>query len=841
MNPKKISTISMISTDAARAQYYAQKRLDFEKQWADLASLVTAVFLERQYATQNWTTSMSYLDDQPDCNCNNQGTRLVASAVINSPSASAVPMSSASSMRDTSQAPLPNHTQPFLDDRSASPLYGQLRNGKISERELRKPLTQSIDLHQRIMYHKELLYVKGLNFSSLELYAQKCARCFGPREGETKISPDEPNVIICADGNFQHRHYAYASKDNPAEHDYHSSFLLPSQITKVAELCKNTASLASDIKTACSDSHTAANDTRSSASWRKSCDDNGLFAFACRHELMLKMANLHEESEKLHYPVSILGHFLEQLPDIKFGVLYDIGCHLDAHIKKRGLLPNHQSRLMFGTAVFHAYVHEWACQIIYNPRYNDYWGLSDGEGLERLWSFLSALVAVLRTSTRLHRFWAIHWRCNFYNDNLKSTSGHWLLSKYQNALRVKDQASQGLSELYTQRNPHDPGREFYSAEFFKEQWTLERNAQASKKQAEEKQRLELERLLSLEEEIQQLWNSPVPTAEFELSRARRLNDLQEKITTQRKKVGADDVLALLSTIFKEKLPLNRSRAHGRNSNLGVDGRTAILATIRKHAVALSKAVDCYQDRLNAFRRQFPNRLVYPPEIEYATLFKIQPDDPFWSEGLFTNHSEPWAIDPSTQYGMRQMSYLERSEEELRRVGWEVRREMRWIISTRYRLSHLLQNLLQGLWEPNLLNIEALQPLLNHSNLSRIDPQSRHIAVLNLLHTRLIQLLHHLEMTIFRGDGKTCAVEQQAEAPVEEGMNDEGRNEEGRNNEYSNVGENPNLVIIEEEDEDEDADEEEEIVKQTVLSATEKAVALALDRLALYDDMEEVVD
>jgi hypothetical protein len=136
----------------------------------------------------------------------------------------------------------------FLDNRSASPLYGQLRNGKISERELRKPLTQSINLHRRIMYHQELLYVEGLNLSSLEIYAQKCARCFGPREGEIKISPDEPDVIICADGNFQHRHYAYASKDNPAEHDYPSSFLLPSQITKVAELCKNTASLASDIK-----------------------------------------------------------------------------------------------------------------------------------------------------------------------------------------------------------------------------------------------------------------------------------------------------------------------------------------------------------------------------------------------------------------------------------------------------------------------------------------------------------------------------------------------------------------------------------------------------------------
>ncbi|KAH9809708.1 hypothetical protein DFH28DRAFT_1086136 [Melampsora americana] len=453
--------------EAARAQYYAQKRLDFEQQWADLAALVTAVYLERQYATQNWTTSMSYLDNQPECNCNNQGTRLIdlidiygrissyrftfckccpdvirllyagyfASSPFQPHTAFSIPLIqfhhrlwqtsalSTSSFIDALVA--------FLDDRSASPLYGQLRNGKISERELRKPLTQSIDLHRRILYHQERLYVEGLNLSSLEIYAQKCARCFGPRE-----------VVS--------------------------------------------------------------------------------FSF-------------------------------------------------------------------------------------FNLK------------------FILVLILLIVTA-------------------------QWLVSKYQNALRVKDQASQGLSELYTQRNPHDPGREFYSAEFLKEQWTLERHAQVSKKHAEEKQRLELGRLLSLEEDIQQLWNSPVPTAEYELSRARRLNELQEKITMQQKKVGAHDVLALLTR---------------------VDGRTAVLATIRKHAVALSKAVDRYQDRLKAFRRQFPDRLAYPPEIEYATLFKIQPDDPFWSEGLFTNHSEPWAIDPSTQYGMRQLSYLERSKEEVRRIGWEV--------------------------------------------------------------------------------------------------------------------------------------------------------------------------
>ncbi|KAH9811233.1 hypothetical protein DFH28DRAFT_901111 [Melampsora americana] len=260
-------------TGAAQAQFYAQKQLKFEQQWVNLGAPVTAVYLERQYATQNWTTSMSYLTNHPKCTWNNQSTQPID----------------------------------LID------MYG------VSA----KPSTCSIDLYWQVLYHQEILYIEGLNLSSLEIYANKCSCCFGSREGEVKISPDEPNVIICANGNFHHQHYSYARKDNPAKHTYPSTFLLPLQITKVANLCQNTAALASDIKvchshnshipntvlndlflfhlilhTACSISHTAANHTQSSASWRKSCDDNRLFVFACQHNLMLKMANLHRESDK---------------------------------------------------------------------------------------------------------------------------------------------------------------------------------------------------------------------------------------------------------------------------------------------------------------------------------------------------------------------------------------------------------------------------------------------------------------------------------------------------------------------------------------------------------------
>jgi hypothetical protein len=47
----------------------------------------------------------------------------------------------------------------------------------------------------------------------------------------------------------------------------------------------------------------------------------------------------------------------------------------------------------------HAYVHEWACQLEYNPRMCIGLGLSDGEGTERLWSRFVKLIGIQRSSS----------------------------------------------------------------------------------------------------------------------------------------------------------------------------------------------------------------------------------------------------------------------------------------------------------------------------------------------------------------------------------------------------------------------------------------------------------
>ena len=81
------------------------------------------------------------------------------------------------------------------------------------------------------------------------------------------------------------------------------------------------------------------------------------------------------------------------------GLLYDIGCQLECSCHKWKLLDDEiLARLKFGISVFHAYGHQWPCQIIYHPRKCVGFGLSDGEGCEWLWSSLKMLIPILRVS-----------------------------------------------------------------------------------------------------------------------------------------------------------------------------------------------------------------------------------------------------------------------------------------------------------------------------------------------------------------------------------------------------------------------------------------------------------
>ncbi|WAR60166.1 hypothetical protein PtB15_9B103 [Puccinia triticina] len=97
---------------------------------------------------------------------------------------------------------------------------------------------------------KEQLLQEGLQTTNEQKWASKCPRCFGPRENEVKIDPDEPDFIIAMDGNYQQRHYAHASKDSPSNAQYPPTFLPPSEVNTREWLLSKFASADDIIKTA---------------------------------------------------------------------------------------------------------------------------------------------------------------------------------------------------------------------------------------------------------------------------------------------------------------------------------------------------------------------------------------------------------------------------------------------------------------------------------------------------------------------------------------------------------------------------------------------------------------
>jgi hypothetical protein len=149
----------------------------------------------------------------------------------------------------------------------------------------------------------------------------------------------------------------------------------------------------------CSESFVAADEKREKASTRFFAD-TGLMALLCRHDRVLWLVNMTSAGEKQHYALALVKRLFEHLPpDMMVGLLYDIGCQLERSCRKWNLLEDSiLSCINFGISVFHAYGHQWPCQIVYHPRKRAGFGLSDGEGCEHLWSALKHLILVLRVS-----------------------------------------------------------------------------------------------------------------------------------------------------------------------------------------------------------------------------------------------------------------------------------------------------------------------------------------------------------------------------------------------------------------------------------------------------------
>ncbi|KAI6152588.1 hypothetical protein BKA82DRAFT_4328417 [Pisolithus tinctorius] len=125
-------------------------------------------------------------------------------------------------------------------------------------------------------------------------------------------------------------------------------------------------------------------------------DDTGIMALICHHNIPLFFANIDMPGEQQKYSVVLLECFFSHLPSTAMVVvLYDIGGVLARSLAKYDILNNDViSCLCFATTAMHAYGHEWACQLVFNPCLISGLGHSDGEGMEHLWSHFIKCIGI---------------------------------------------------------------------------------------------------------------------------------------------------------------------------------------------------------------------------------------------------------------------------------------------------------------------------------------------------------------------------------------------------------------------------------------------------------------
>ncbi|KAG1777885.1 hypothetical protein EV702DRAFT_1179147 [Suillus placidus] len=256
-----------------------------------------------------------------------------------------------------------------------------------------------------------------------EYLCSHCLLCFGGNACHGADACSIPDVIVCIDACFTQKcstNPRSASSINPP--NLTPTFFLSNDNVKAMEdfvkSCRGErrrtrASRAEEeedhyeegmhvpvsVLNGCRESFVAADKMCEKASTRF-FTDTGLMALLCRHDRVLWLVNLTSAGEKQHYVLTLWDQFFKHLPpQMTVGLLYDIRCQLERSCRKWNLLDdNTLSRISFTVAVFHAYGHQWPCQIIYHPRKCEGFGLSDGEGCEQLWNSLKQLIPSLRIS-----------------------------------------------------------------------------------------------------------------------------------------------------------------------------------------------------------------------------------------------------------------------------------------------------------------------------------------------------------------------------------------------------------------------------------------------------------
>ncbi|RPA82327.1 hypothetical protein BJ508DRAFT_325598 [Ascobolus immersus RN42] len=268
-------------------------------------------------------------------------------------------------------------------------------------------------------------------------FAELCPCCFY-RPDPNDASP----VITCLDGNFQHRRYKNAAK-NDAQFRYASDMFFDPPMSMMNQV----NFVPPKEETLCSSNFRA---TAAKPTSMKRYDETGLLAMVCRHDAPLRLMNLHA-GERLLWVTDFLEKTLRNISNEgikieKMILMYDIACQLDAfiHNKKHGS-PFLVSQLEVVVNKFHGYGHEFRCHERWGAHQKRGVAKSDGEGVERLWAVLRFLVVSGKTSSPANKKLFLELFTLVLAQRKRHTIGTTLTERYTKALLHRSTADNLLN------------------------------------------------------------------------------------------------------------------------------------------------------------------------------------------------------------------------------------------------------------------------------------------------------------------------------------------------------------------------------------------------------------
>lgn len=614
-----------------------------------------------------------------------------------------------------------------------SPLI--LVDGTNEPRLWRKPFSCAMDAYRHMITMEDELLVKAMDLSQMEQLAINCSRCFGPATPIEDIKPnidledrkDEPDIIVCFDGNYQQRRHLAASKEyDDIEITYPSLFLDPKYVDEWKPGSLRNQGVEEPLDP-CSAQHTTADDRRNASSFKGS-DEFGLVGMACRHDHCLSFVNVVQSGEKAHFVHALLGNILSRTKENdedrkRFGILYDIGCHLEKGIIKNNLFQKEREngQLKVGTSAWHALVHIYTCQLRYNPRLLKGFGRSDGEGLERIWRRLSPLISALRYASKQHRLDCLNLLALHINELCRinaARSAQHRLTKHESEMRT---AQITLAQLGQAPN----GR---PREFFVDQWNRKRTSLLAFSEDNTTAHIEnlLAQLIDLEEQLHSA-HSKVAAIRSQRRNQRSANDvadlaslpssivvIENGIDEVARELGGDEFKnhpAIRDPQAREIIRVRVAKGKLLEAKIGIIELQRDWDEPRQGTRSQQRYKDLMQGKQKAFKLkhsayirqvqkfnsgcQRTQRLPLP----YLQTVKDYPiEDEFWNIGNLTHPNEPWANDRDTRIGIEAFLTDRSCQEELRRNAHEIRAMMRSAVQS-YQHVRKLHLLTTRRWDP----------------------------------------------------------------------------------------------------------------------------------------------